>query len=68
LLFDQLAETNKRIDQLADEITDTHKKSETSQRLATIPGVGGDIEELGRSRFTASIGQQRFARGSDGMV
>jgi transposase len=39
VLFDQLAETDKRIDQLANEITDTRKKSETSQRLATIPGV-----------------------------
>lgn len=40
LLFDQLAETNKRIGQLAGEIEATHKQSETSQRLATIPGVG----------------------------
>lgn len=40
LLFDQLAETNKRIERLIDEIEETHKQSETSQRLATIPGVG----------------------------
>ena len=39
-LFDQLAETNKRIEQLTGEIEETHKQSETSQRLATIPGVG----------------------------
>lgn len=37
LLFDQLAETNTRIERLTDEI---HEQSETSQRLATIPGVG----------------------------
>lgn len=40
LLFDQLAETNKRIEQLAGEIKVTHEQSEASQRLATIPGVG----------------------------
>lgn len=40
LLFEQLAETNKRIEQLAGEIEDAHEQDETSQRLATIPGVG----------------------------
>lgn len=40
VLFDQLAETNNRIEQLTGEIEETHKQSETSQRLATIPGVG----------------------------
>jgi len=40
VLFDQLAETNKRIEQLTGEIEETHKQSGTSQRLATIPGVG----------------------------
>ncbi|UUP18249.1 hypothetical protein NTH_02729 [Nitratireductor thuwali] len=40
LLFDQLAETNNRIEQLTDEIEETHRQCETSQRLATIPGVG----------------------------
>lgn len=40
LLFDQLAETDKRIEQLTDEIAETYAQSETSQRLATIPGVG----------------------------
>ena len=40
LLFDQLAETDKRIDRLTDEIEEAFKQNETSQRLATIPGVG----------------------------
>ncbi|WP_048880785.1 IS110 family transposase, partial [Acidocella aminolytica] len=40
LLFDQLAETDKRIDRLTDEIKEAFKQNETSQRLATIPGVG----------------------------
>lgn len=40
LLFDQLAETNRRIRKLAGEIEEIHAQSETSQRLATIPGVG----------------------------
>lgn len=40
LLFDQLSETNKRIERLTDEIEETYSQSETSQRLATIPGVG----------------------------
>jgi len=40
LLFDQLAETNKRIERLTDEIEETYAQNETSQRLATIPGVG----------------------------
>jgi hypothetical protein len=40
LLFDQLAETNKRIERLSDEIEETCEQSETSQRLAMIPGVG----------------------------
>lgn len=35
-----MAETNKRIEQLADEIEETHQQSEISPRLATIPGVG----------------------------
>lgn len=40
LLFDQLAETNKRIEQLTGEIEETYEQSETIRRLATIPGVG----------------------------
>jgi transposase len=40
LLFDQLSETNTRIERLTDEIEETYSQSETSQRLATIPGVG----------------------------
>jgi transposase len=40
LLFDQLAETDKRIEHLTDEIAETNAHDETSQRLATIPGVG----------------------------
>lgn len=40
LLFDQLFETNKRIERLTDEIEEAYGQNETSQRLATIPGVG----------------------------
>lgn len=40
LLFDQLVDTNVRIDELAGEIAKVHAQSETSQRLTTIPGVG----------------------------
>ena len=40
LLFDQLAETDRRIERLTGEIKAAHATSETSQRLATIPGVG----------------------------
>ena len=40
LLFEQLADTDTRIEQLTGEIEGTHAQSETSQRLATIPGVG----------------------------
>jgi transposase len=40
IFFDQLADTDKRIEQLAGEIKETHEQNETSQRLATIPGVG----------------------------
>lgn len=40
LLFEQLADTDTRIAQLTGEIEATHARSETSQRLATIPGVG----------------------------
>ncbi|QKC98881.1 IS110 family transposase [Mesorhizobium sp. NZP2298] len=40
LLFEQLAETNERIERLTEGIKETHAQSETSQRLATIPGVG----------------------------
>lgn len=40
LLFDQLAETSNRIELLSREIEETHEQNETSQRLATIPGVG----------------------------
>jgi transposase len=40
LLFDQIAETNKRIEQLTGDIEEIHEQSETSQRLVTIPGVG----------------------------
>ena len=39
LLFDQLAETDNRIERLTDEIGEVFKQSKTSQRLATIPGV-----------------------------
>ena len=40
LLFDQLANTDERIERLTEEIEETHAHNETSQRLATIPGVG----------------------------
>lgn len=40
LLFDQLVETNRRIEHMAGEMEETHEQSEASQRLATIPGVG----------------------------
>lgn len=40
LLFDQLFETNKRIERLTDEIEEAYVQNETSQCLATIPGVG----------------------------
>jgi len=39
-LFDQLAETQARIDQLTDEIEEVHRKNEVSRRLVSIPGVG----------------------------
>ena len=39
-LFDQLAETQTRIDRLTDEIEKVHRQSEVSRRLASIPGVG----------------------------
>ena len=39
-LFDQLAETQVRIDQLTDEIEEVRRQNETSRRLASIPGVG----------------------------
>ena len=40
LLFEQLADTDTRIERLTGEIEATHAQNETSQRLATIPGVG----------------------------
>ncbi len=39
-LFDQLAATQARIDQLTREIEEVHRQSEVSRRLASIPGVG----------------------------
>ena len=39
-LFDQLAETQARIDRLTDEIKEVHRENEVSRRLASIPGVG----------------------------
>src|SRR3546814_11369339 len=45
LLFAQLAETNERIERFTDEIAEIHAQSETSQRLATIPGVEMRSEE-----------------------
>jgi transposase len=39
-LFDQLAETQARIDRLTAEIEDVHRQCEVSRRLASIPGVG----------------------------
>lgn len=39
-LFDQLAETQARIDQLTEEIKAVHQKNEVSCRLASVPGVG----------------------------
>ena len=39
-LFDQLAETQARIDRLTDEIEQVHRRSEVSRRLASVPGVG----------------------------
>lgn len=40
VLFDQLQETNRRIERLTGEIEEAHQQSEASQRLVTIPGVG----------------------------
>ncbi|NHT78536.1 IS110 family transposase [Rhizobiaceae bacterium CRRU44] len=40
LLFEQLSEADMRIERLTGEIEETYSQSETSQRLATIPGVG----------------------------
>lgn len=40
VLFDQLTETQARIDRLTDEIEKVHRQSEVSRRLASIPGVG----------------------------
>lgn len=39
-LFDQLAETQARIDRLTDEIEEVHRQNDVSRRLASIPGVG----------------------------
>ena len=39
-LFDQLAETQARIDRLTDEIKEVHRQNEVSRRLASIPGAG----------------------------
>lgn len=40
VLFDQLAETQARIDRLTGEIEQVHRKNDVSRRLASIPGVG----------------------------
>ena len=40
VLFDQLAETQARIDRLTEEIKQVHGKNDVSRRLASIPGVG----------------------------
>ena len=40
VLFDQLAETQGRIDRLTEEIEQVHRQNEVSLRLASIPGVG----------------------------
>ena len=40
MVCDELAETDRRIEKLSGEIAETYAQSETSQRLATIPGVG----------------------------
>mgnify|MGYP001822690493 FL=1 len=39
-LFDQLGETQRRIDGLTEEIEEVHRQNEVSRRLASIPGVG----------------------------
>ena len=39
-LFDQLAQTQARIDRLTREIEQVHHQNEVSRRLASIPGVG----------------------------
>ena len=39
-LFDQLAQTQVRIDRLTEEIKEVHRQNEVSRRLASIPGVG----------------------------
>lgn len=39
-LFDQLAETQARIDRLTEEIKEVHRQSEVSRRLTSISGVG----------------------------
>ncbi len=50
LLFEQLADTDTRIEQLTRKIEATHAQSETSQRLVTIPGVG----KLSATTFAAT--------------
>lgn len=39
-LFDQLAETQERIERLTGEIEEVHRQNDVSRRLASIPGVG----------------------------
>ena len=39
-LFDQLADTQARIDRLTDEIEEVHRRNNVSRRLASVPGVG----------------------------
>jgi hypothetical protein len=65
LLFDQLAETNMRIERLTSEIEESYDQNETNQRLATTPGVAccrrqsspmtaQDVQNLGK-RFRRLI-------------
>ena len=39
-LFDQLAETQARMERLTEEIEQVHRKNDVSRRLASVPGVG----------------------------
>ncbi|WP_166016341.1 IS110 family transposase [Chelativorans multitrophicus] len=39
-LFDQLADTQARIERLTDEIEEVHRRNDVSRRLASVPGVG----------------------------
>jgi transposase len=54
-LFDQLAETQERIDQLTGEIEEVHRQNDVSQRLASIPGVGVWPRPTSRQKLTKPL-------------